>query len=88
MTVKFSDLDDTKILVFVVQITRWNSDKVIKEQGYKMTERKFHMMMSRIVNDMDKAGLNRPGKFEVGYECLGEYIEPKELQRKIAALRK
>ena len=40
MTVKFQDLDDTKILVFVVQITRWNSDKVIKEQGYKMTERK------------------------------------------------
>lgn len=88
MTVKFSDLDDTKVMVYVVKFYRWNTDTVIKEQGCKMTERKFHMMMAKIVSELHNSGLDKPGKFEVGYECLGEYIDPKELQRKIAALRK
>lgn len=87
MTVKFDDLDDTKLMVWVVKVTRWNTDVVIKEQGVKMTERQFHKHMSIVLDKFHQAGLDKPGKYEIGYECLGEYIEPKELERRIAALQ-
>lgn len=87
MTVKFDDLDDTKLMVWVVKVTRWNTDVVIKEQGYKATEREFQKAMAEAVWKFHEAGLDKPGKYEIGYECLGEYIEPKELERRIAALQ-